>query len=113
MGKLTIHRSPLFLLLIFSIPAITFAQAPREISLSGKWMVTWNDGTHGANTIDGFSRANPLSDTLSYIDVEVPMDLNKAMQKKGMFGDLNYGMNYLSARWVSQQYWQYYKFSKN
>jgi beta-mannosidase len=38
------------------------------------------------------------------------MDLNLAMQKRGMFGDINYGTNTLSARWVSQHYWQYYRF---
>ena len=42
--------------------------------------------------------------------VDVPMDLNLAMQKRGMFGDINIGTNTLSARWVSQQYWQYYRY---
>ncbi len=99
----------LMVLLCCLISPKTYGQAPNQLSLSGKWKVTWNDGNHGPNNIERFSSINPLKDTLRYMDVDVPMDLNVAMQKKGMAGDLNYGMNYLSARWVSEQYWQYYK----
>ncbi|OFX33820.1 MAG: hypothetical protein A2W90_05185 [Bacteroidetes bacterium GWF2_42_66] len=81
----------------------------NQYNLSGIWKVTWNDGNHGPNHVDAFSMMDPLNDTLRYLDVDVPMDLIVAMQKKGMIGDLNYGTNYLSARWVSEQYWQYYK----
>ncbi|MFA6947226.1 MAG: sugar-binding domain-containing protein, partial [Pedobacter sp.] len=98
----------LMVLLSFLISSKTYGQAPDQLSLSGKWKVTWNDGNHGPNNIERFSSINPLEDTLRYMDVDVPMDLNVAMQKKGMVGDLNYGINYLSARWVSGQYWQYY-----
>jgi len=96
-------------LLGFLISIKTYGQALNQLNLSGKWKVTWNDGNHGPNDIEGFIRTNPLIDTSRYMVVDVPMDLNLAMQKKGMFGDLNYGINYLSARWVSEQYWQYYK----
>ncbi|MBK5260990.1 MAG: hypothetical protein JJE17_00265 [Peptostreptococcaceae bacterium] len=99
----------LFILFGLLIPPKIYAQSLNQLSLSGKWKVTWNDGNHGPNDIEGFSSINPLKDTLRYMDVDVPMDLNVAMQKKGMIGDLNYGINYLSARWVSEQYWQYYK----
>ena len=99
----------LMVLLSFLISFKTYGQAPDQLNLSGKWKVTWNDGIHGPDGIEGFSRTNPLNDTSRYMDVDVPMDLNVAMQKKGMIGDLNYGINYLSARWVSEQYWQYYK----
>ena len=99
----------LFVLLVFLISLKTNGQALNQLSLSGKWKVTWNDGNHGPNNVDEFSRINPLNDTLRYMDVDVPMDLIVAMQKKGMIKDLNYGINYLSARWVSEQYWQYYK----
>ena len=87
----------------------TYSQLPHQLNLSGKWKVTWNDGNHGPNNIEWYSRINPLIDSLRYMDVDVPMDLNVAMQKKGIVSDLNYGVNYLSARWVSEQYWQYFK----
>lgn len=106
-------KSRVYLLLLlvflgcFSVPdslAQTF-----QLDLSGKWKVCWNDGNHGPNNIDWFYNINPLVDTLRYMDVDVPMDLNIAMQKKGLSGDLNYGSNYLSSRWVAEQIWQYYK----
>jgi beta-mannosidase len=99
----------LIVLLGYLVIDKTYAQSHDQLSLSGKWKVTWNDGNHGSNNIEAFCSFNPLKDTLRYMDVEVPMDLNVSMQKKGMIGDLNYGRNYLSARWVSEQYWQYYK----
>ena len=81
----------------------------NQFILSGTWKVTWNDGNHGPNQVNAFSSMDPFVDSLRYFDVEVPMDLNTAMQKKGMIGDLNHGANYLSARWVGEHYWQYYK----
>ncbi len=85
----------------------TFGQP--QLALSGKWKLTWNAGDRYSNRIDRFTKLSPSVDSLNYMDVDVPMDLNLAMQKKGMFGDLNYGANFLSARWVSEQYWQYYR----
>jgi len=102
---------PLFLIIYFSLIMVgkAYSQSENQLNLSGKWKVTWNDGNHGPNNIDWFIRINPLKDTLRYMDVEVPMDLNIAMQKKGIVNDLNYGANYLGSRWVAEQYWQYYK----
>jgi beta-mannosidase len=99
----------LFVLMGFLMSGKIYSQLPGQISLSGKWKVTWNDGNHGPNDVEAFSGINPLNDTSRYMNVDVPMDLIVAMQKKGMVGDLNYGINYLSARWVAEQYWQYYR----
>jgi len=74
----------------------SYGQSLNKFNLSGKWKVTWNDGNHGPNDIEEFCGINPLKDTLRYMDVDVPMDLNVAMQKKGMTSDLNFGINYLS-----------------
>ena len=79
----------LMVLLCCLISPKTYGQALNQLSLSGKWKVTWNDGNHEPNNIEGFRGINPLNDTLRYMDVDVPMDLNVAMQKKGMAGDLN------------------------
>ena len=87
----------------------SYSQSQNRLSLSGKWKVTWNDGQHGPNNIDQFIRINPVKDLNRYMDVDVPMDLNIAMQKKGIVDDLNYGVNYLKSRWVAEQYWQYYR----
>jgi beta-mannosidase len=87
----------------------SYSQMEDQIYLSGKWKVTWNDGQHGPNNIDQFIRINPVKDLNRYMDVDVPMDLNIAMQKKGIVDDLNYGVNYLKSRWVAEQYWQYYR----
>lgn len=99
----------LLVLPVFSITTGTYSQSVNQLSLSGKWKVTWNDGNHGPNSIDGFSMINPLNDTLRYLEADVPRDLIIVLQEKGMICDINYGMNYLSARWVAEQYWQYYK----
>jgi len=40
-----------------------------------------------------------MNDTLRYIDVQVPMDLIGAMQKKGLIGDINYGINICQHGW--------------
>lgn len=97
---------------IISVFLITpaFSQNPGSIDLSGKWKAAWNDGNKGKNSVEDFMRFNPLLDTARYVEVDVPSDLNLAMQKLGMFGDINSGMNTLSAGWVSRQYWHYYRF---
>ena len=106
--KPTQELKVLFISLLFYSTQVT-AQSANQFSLNGSWKVTWNDGNHGPNSIEGFIGINPLNDTLRYIDVDVPMDLNAAMQKSRMVGDFNFGANYLSSRWVGEQYWQYYK----
>jgi len=107
--KKMIHLLAGFVLFGLLISPKIYGQLHNQLNLSGKWKVTWNDGIHGSDGVEAYSSNNPLNDTSRYMDVDVPMDLNLAMQKKGMIGDLNYGINYLSARWVSSQYWQYYK----
>jgi beta-mannosidase len=97
-----------FLNLLFS--GILSAQDQHSLNLSGKWNVFWNDGTRGPQHDDRFEKFNPESDSLRYSTVEVPMDLNLAMVQKGLIGDLNYGLNNLSAAWVARQYWQYYRY---
>ncbi len=107
--KKMIHLLVGFVLFGLLISPEIYGQLHNQLNLSGKWKVTWNDGIHGSDGVEAYSSNNPLNDTSRYMDVDVPMDLNMAMRKKGMIGDLNYGINYLSARWVSCQYWQYYK----
>ena len=110
MSRRDVFRNSMVLLMtVFFFPVIATAQSTNQLNLSGRWKVTWNDGNHGSNGIESFSGINPLNDTLRYMNVQVPMDLIVALQKKGMIGDLNYGKNYLSARWASEQYWQYYR----
>jgi len=108
--KIIIYTLLLIVLFDYLITEKTFSQSQHQLNLSGKWKVTWNDGNHGPNNIEKFSHINPLNDTLRYMNVDVPSDLIIEMQKKGILSsDLNYGMNYLSARWVAEQYWHYYK----
>jgi len=110
MNRRSVYRNillPLLTVCFFSV--IATAQSTNQLKLSGIWRVTWNDGNHGPNGIEQFTGINPLNDTLRYMDVLVPMDLNTALQRKGMISDINYGMNYLSARWVAEQYWKYYR----
>ena len=82
--------------IVLIIPA--FSQNPNSIDLSGKWKVTWNDGNKGKNSVEDFVRFNPLLDSARYVEADVPLDLNLAMQKLGMFGDINLGTNTLISR---------------
>jgi len=101
----------LFLIIIsFLHIDVVSGQNAGSIDLSGKWKVNWNDGTKGPTFENGYLKFDPNFDSLRYITVDVPMDLNLALQKKGLIGDIYYGMNTLSAGWVSRQYWQYYRY---
>jgi beta-mannosidase len=105
---LKILLSQLILFSIFS--ATTAGQNPNSVSLSGKWKVAWNDGNKGPTDETSFIHYNPKFDSLKYVTVDVPGDLNLEMQKRGMFGDVNIGINTLAAGWVSRHYWQYYRY---
>lgn len=110
MGKRKVIRIGCHIVLLglfFSLTSI--GQPLNQLNLSGKWKLTWNAGDRYSNRIERFTRLSPSADSLNYMNVDVPMDLNLVMQKKGMVGDLNYGTNFLSARWISEQYWQYYR----
>jgi len=97
-------------LLIVLMLIIQQSFSQNSISLSGKWKVIWSGGHTWSTDVASFIRVDPLLDSARYITVDVPMDLNLAMQKRGMFGDINFGINTLSASWVSQQYWKYYRY---
>ncbi|MDA3821488.1 MAG: hypothetical protein PF450_02590 [Bacteroidales bacterium] len=85
-----------------------YAQKNKQMDLNGTWKVTWTDGVHG-RSIKNILNFPAEKDLARYMDVPVPMDLNKAMEEKGMINDPNIGANSLQARWIGQQYWCYYK----
>ena len=108
--KILLFNCNLLLTIIFLLHIVTASsQNAGSINLSGKWKVNWNDGTKGPTYENGYLKFDPKFDSIRYITVDVPMDLNLALQKKGLVGDIYYGMNTLSAGWVSRQYWQYYR----
>lgn len=92
----------------FLIQVSVFAQSNNHQSLSGTWKVTWSDGVHGRH-FKNMMEFQPQKDFERYIDVPVPMDLNKALQAKGILNDPNIGANSLHARWIGEQFWTYYK----
>jgi beta-mannosidase len=83
------------------------AQPLQSLDLSGTWKVTWNEGGHGPQSLDGYLRSDPEKDPARFLEVPVPMELHLALQKAGLVDDLNYGMNTLKARWVAEKYWLY------
>ena len=95
------------IIFLFSVVEI-HAQSTKKRSLAGEWKVTWTDGTHNRE-LDKIVIFPAEKDLERYIDVPVPMDLNVAMEKRGLISDPNVGVNSLQARWVGQQYWCYYK----
>jgi beta-mannosidase len=98
-------------MLIFLLTLIiqqSFSQ--NSISLNGAWKVVWSGGHVFSKDASTFIHSDPLLDSVRYVPVDVPMDLNLAMQKRGMFGDINFGTNTFAAYWVSEQYWKYYRY---
>jgi len=100
--RVVIHLVTLF----FALSA--YSQQNGEMILSGTWKVTWTDGVHGRD-IRTITRFEAEKDLDRYMDVPVPMDLNKAMEAKGMIDDPNIAANSLQARWIGQQFWCYYR----
>jgi len=50
----------LFFILVYS--GMIHAQPVQSIDLSGTWKVTWNEGGHGPQSLDGYLRSNPEND---------------------------------------------------
>ncbi|HET9571542.1 MAG TPA: hypothetical protein VFP20_09080 [Bacteroidales bacterium] len=84
--------------------------AVHSTNLSGKWKVLWSGGHVFSKDPNTFIQSDPLLDSVRYVSVDVPMDLNEAMHKRGMIGDINFGTNTFSANWIGEQYWKYYRF---
>lgn len=105
-------RLHLFILVFFILNVVNIpksrAQNASRMDLSGCWKLTWNEGIHGANSLKNFFSARPL-DSLRYIDISVPMDVNKAFHELNLVDDPNYGINSLKSRWIGQQCYQYYR----
>ncbi|MFC2089818.1 sugar-binding domain-containing protein [Bacteroidota bacterium] len=106
--KQLILRSVLAAFIILLSQAAALSQENGHLDLNGTWKVTWTDGVHGREilTILEFSAEKDLD---RYMDVPVPMDLNKAMEAIGLIDDPNISTNSLKARWIGQQYWCYYR----
>lgn len=86
---------------------MNIAQTSGSLDLSGKWKVTWNEGGHGPQSLEGFLRSDPESDPPRFMEVPVPMELHVALQNADLVDDINFGMNTLKARWVAEKYWLY------
>ncbi len=85
-----------------------FAQFPKNsYSLSGKWLLTWADGTHGPRTTEALARQNPALDPYKYVEAQVPGEIHDVFQKLGIIGDPNLGVNTLYSEWVALQYYLY------
>ncbi|HBL77081.1 MAG: hypothetical protein A2W90_19080 [Bacteroidetes bacterium GWF2_42_66] len=87
-----------------------FAQFPKNsYSLSGKWLLTWADGTHGPRTTEALAHQDPALDPYRYVEVHVPGEIHDVFQKLGIISDPNFGVNALYSEWVALQYYQYYR----
>lgn len=97
-------------LLIFTSIISSFAQIPAgNISLSGKWKLTWCDGSHGPKHFDLLATLDPALDPYKYLDADVPGEIHDVFRKAGVIGNPNIGFNSLNANWVADQYYQYYR----
>jgi beta-mannosidase len=74
-----------------------------QLDLNGVWQVTWTEGLHGRVE----HAAGPEQDPRRYLDVQVPGELHRELQRLGLLDDPNLGLNTLKARWVEEQMWGY------
>lgn len=95
-------------LVFILLQPFAMSQENGKLDLNGTWKVTWTDGVHGRE-IPNILEFPAEKDLERYMDVPVPMDLNKAMEAKGIIDDPNISTNSLQARWIGQQYWCYYR----
>ncbi len=101
-------RNVLAGLILILMQPLAISQENGHLDLNGTWKVTWTDGVHGRE-IPNMLEFSAEKELERYMDVPVPMDLNKAMEAKGVIDDPNISTYSLQARWIGQQYWVYYK----
>ena len=97
----------LFSFYLFWSASLMFARV-NSLDLSGTWSVTWSEGGHSPSSLESFVTIEPSGDPGRYLKVPVPMELHLALREKGLIDDPNIGTNSLKARWVEEQYWQYF-----
>ena len=74
-----------------------------QLDLNGTWKARGFDGQHGvAETYVG-----PNADERVFIDAAVPGDIHLDLQRLGLVGDRNIGLNAQNQRWVEEQIWVY------
>lgn len=73
------------------------------LDLNGTWKVRWFDGQHGQPE----TYLGENADERTFIPAEVPGELHMDLERAGLIGDCNIGMNAQAARWVEEQVWLY------
>ena len=74
-----------------------------KLDLNGTWRARGFDGQHGSPE----SFLAPGADERVFIDAEVPGDIHLDLQREGLVGDPNIGLNVQNQRWVEEQMWVY------
>lgn len=74
-----------------------------KLNLSGTWKARGFDGQHGAPE----TYVIPDADERVFFDAVVPGDIHLDLQREGLVGDPNVGLNVQNQRWVEEQIWVY------
>ncbi len=75
------------------------------LDLNGVWKIRGFDGQHGSP--DAYFA--PEADERVFFDATVPGDVHLDMQRAGLVGDPNVGLNVQNQRWIEEQIWVYRK----
>jgi len=75
----------------------------KKLDLNGAWLARGFDGQHGGPE----SFLGDRADLRTFIEALVPGDIHLDLQRAGLVGDYNIGLNALEQRWVEEQYWLY------
>ena len=73
------------------------------LSLNGAWKLRGFDGQHGRPE----SYLGPDADERIFIEARVPGEVHLDLEREGLIGDCNVGLNAQAARWVEEQVWVY------
>lgn len=75
----------------------------KKLDLNGAWMARGFDGQHGGPE----SFLGERADLRTFLPAQVPGDIHLDLQRAGLVGDYNIGLNAQEQRWVEEQYWLY------
>ncbi len=73
------------------------------LDLNGTWQARGFDGQHGVPE----NYVRPDADQRIFIDAAVPGDIHLDLERAGLVGDRNIGLNTQNQRWVEEQIWVY------
>ena len=74
-----------------------------KMDLSGHWKLRWADGQRGG--LD--HHVSEFFDEAKWMEATVPGEIHLDLMRAGIISDPSEGLNFLSSRWVEENFWTY------